>query len=33
LAATELLLSLTVFGALYADSRGYKRAGQGGAAR
>jgi uncharacterized membrane protein len=33
LAATELLLSLTVFGALYADSRGYKRAGPGSAAR
>jgi uncharacterized membrane protein len=33
LAATELLLSLMVFGGLYTDSRGYKRAGQGGAAR
>jgi uncharacterized membrane protein len=32
LATTELLLSLTVFGALYADSRGYKRAGRRGAA-
>jgi uncharacterized membrane protein len=32
LAAMELLLSLTVFGVLYVDSRGYKR-GQGDAAK
>jgi uncharacterized membrane protein len=33
LAAAELLLSLAVFGVLYADSRGYKRASPGDAAR
>ena len=33
LAAMELLLSLTVFGVLYVDSRGYKRTGQGNAAK
>ena len=33
LAATEVLLSLAVFGALYADSRGYKRASHGDAAK